>query len=276
MQSDAEITSMHSHDLHPVSVAFKKPVLPEYLLSSRLRDMHYGGNARASSGVVEYGDIEVRLGAKPIAWRLRQLKMSIGGEQAAELEVFDAFDVWLIAHAISVMARESSRPPAALGYVAEALLDGVSVIRTLPDTSLVRAAGGSLVTSALLRLNGQMESPSELTQAARSIYGLTGDAKLEVSSSAEIMGRISFACWTPLVVSTGACDKRCEWRFTRDDKPLLGTQLMFQTMLVPRGTRRLPMRLSGYALLYKPWLPCQTMVSTEPMGAEIEIAGAVN
>ncbi len=74
---------------------------------------------------------------------------------------------------------------------------------------------------------------------------LGGDLKLELSSSTNFVGKINFSVQLPIVQSIGIASNKCSWILNPDLNPLLGDQLMVQTLAVPKGTTEVTYEIKG-------------------------------
>src|SRR5262249_54819345 len=89
------------------------------------------------------------------------------------------------------------------------------------------------------------------------------DAKIRLSSELKMVGRVSFSLLSPVIQAVGLRSSRCEWVFEVEQKPLLGDQVMLQTVLVPPGTPSLRLKARGYALLKTSWISFPAPVYTD-------------
>lgn len=220
------------------------------------RDPRFGGES--DSDQIDYRRIKVSLGDRPLSWRVRHLFEKAGMVLPKGLMLYEQFDVWIIAHAVSVSDRGEfatlfASEVDAVGYEAEFDAALLSTVGLQPEPEVVRNVGGSFEASVRLGHDGSVglpHVPSEAHEVLDKVgLPLVGGAKLSFSTKTELFGRLTFGVWTPRILATGYCSSRCEWLFNRDEVPLRNSQVMFQTALVPAGIPRLKFRVRAYALI---------------------------
>jgi hypothetical protein len=186
---------------------------------------------------------------------LRNFFKASGKVLPKNLKLYRDWDVWMIAHAVSIADRGEfttllNSVVDAIGYEAEFDRALATTVGLMPEPVVVRNVGGTFEVCANLGLDGSVAAPNILEKAIGNIgLPVAGGAKLEVSSQTEFVGRLNFGVWTPNVVATGICSSKCEWLFYRADAPLRNSQVMFQTVLVPAGTDELHFKCRTYALI---------------------------
>jgi len=211
-------------------------------------DKSFGPKSAGGGAAVAASGVEVRLGNRPVARNLGRL-YELGHKQMPNgLAVFDAYELWLITHAVSAIRKGGSATVRALGY--EAVFDEreVCTIDLLPPTRFRTW----LQASAELDLGaeGNLELPDQALTLLPLETLLGGGARLRLSSAVNVIGRFSCNLLSPVVTAVGCQQSRCEWWFEPDgDKPLLGDQLMVQTVLVHPGTDVLRFKTRGHALI---------------------------
>jgi len=191
-------------------------------------------------------------------------------------EIFDEFDIWVVAHAIGVVDRGGwssvvGGSVEAVGYQASFEEALAYTVELLPEPKFVTNIGGELKVLAEIGLEGRARVPDTMREILNAPgEALGGDARMELLTDAKVVGRISFAVWTPKIQAVGLCHSRCEWVFNRTDEPLLNNQLMYQTILVPAGTKTLTMEIRGYALIRTiGWLPFPSKFQTRTLTIEV-------
>ncbi len=234
-------------------------------------DLFYSPYDQKFGEVVQQGnqivvnDMHVRLGDRPIARNLRTLYEQGHKDFPEDLVLFDKYDVWLITHSIGVIRKEGQAKVKTLGY--EALYDEAPKVYTtelLPQAKFIRKAGAIFENRVDYTVEGLAQVPdiakvvlaqvpdmAKVVLEAMNVLG--GDARFSLSSSLKMIGRISFSVMTPVVQTIGVGASLCQWQFEADEKPLLGDQLMLQTVLVPRYTEKINLKVRGYALIKTGW-----------------------
>jgi len=223
-------------------------------------DLFYSPYDQKFGEVVQQGnqivvnDMHVRLGDRPIARNLRTLYERGHEDFPEDLVLFDKYDVWLITHSIGVIRKEGRAKVKTLGY--EALYDNARKVYTtelLPQSKFIHKAGATFENRVDYTVEGLAQVPDIVKMVLEAMNVLGGDARFALSSSLKMIGRISFSVMTPVVQTIGVGSSLCQWQFEADEKPLLGDQLMLQTVLVPRYTEKINLKVRGYALIKTGW-----------------------
>lgn len=232
-------------------------------LPPSLKQKVFGGEVEATT--IDYRRLRVRMGDRPLSWKLNEVYLENHSELPAELELLDSYDVWMIAHSVSVLDRgefatfKASRVEA-IGYEASFDSSLVYNVGLLPNPEVVSNIGGHLRVAATLGVGGEVEQSLDDTPGDI----LIGDAKIKASVEAGIIGKLDFAVWTPKISTSGICSSRCEWFLNEVDEPLLNTQMLFQVAIVPAGLKKLSFKIKGYALIRSiGYIPFPTKFETE-------------
>lgn len=194
--------------------------------------------------------IRIRLGNEPIVYNLKELMELSGSKLSPELELqFKNHDVYIITHAIGVVRIQGRAKVKELQYNAEVVgLDGVRTIDLLPNTNFKKVFEVNTDLHGAFEAGGRFsaEIPDELTKAlSGKKIDLGGDLKLELSASSNFVGKINFSVQLPVVQSIGVASNKCLWILNPDMNPLLGDQLMVQTIAVPKGTTEITYKMKG-------------------------------
>jgi hypothetical protein len=214
------------------------------------RDPYFGGPE--IPGEIDYRRLKVSVGNRPLSWRLPDLFQRGGQVIPKDLKLYQRWDVWMIAHAISVADRGEfatllNSVVDAVGYEAEFKASQAVTVALQPEPANVRRVGGSLQVTVDVGLDGSTSGQAAATDGVT--LPLMAGASLGFSAGAQAFGRLTFGVWTPTIVTTGICSGRAEWLFNREDAPLRNSQVMFQTVLVPAGTKSLKFKCRAYALI---------------------------
>lgn len=200
---------------------------------------------------IERDNVEVRIGRRPFVRSLRALYESSGRQVPPGMEIYEAYQLWLLTHAVSVLKEPGRRDVRRLGYeVAFPDEPRVTVVELFPQSRFVKKLGAevesSLVFEAGVELNGQAAPPEALTELMKQVHPLSfggkAAAKAEIATKGEFVARLSFAVMTPIIEAVGVGDDYSQWVFTKDARPLVGDHIMMQVLLVPSGLRELEFR----------------------------------
>jgi hypothetical protein len=240
----------------------------------------FAGNLLVSPYDVDYGNeltdnivvksLEVRLGDRPLCRNLRRLYELTHRELPADIAVFDEYDVWSITHTISAIHRRDSYPKViGLGYEVDFQdAEKILTIEILPRSKFITLSEVKSEVKFDLGLEGHAQPPEVVREFLDEFEYLGGDASVKLSSDLKVIGRVSFSVMSPVIQAVGLGSSHCEWLFEVEDKPLLGDQIMLQTILVPRGTSVLNFKARGYALLRPNWISFSTMIYTNWLNVE--------
>lgn len=229
----------------PVTLTAENAVDSVLHLSPEQRVM--GGEADISKG-----GITLRIGYRPQARNLRLLYEKSGRQLPPDLDVYHAYDLWLLTHSVGIVDDDFARTVRQFGYKVwfpDDLNDGkrITVVKVLPETRFIEHINGKFETRADLEASGNAEVPKQMSDLLGQIVGLSADAKISLSTQANLVGRISFEVLTNAVNAVGENDMYSEWLFHRVERPLIGMQVMMQVLRTPRRMRRLSFRAQVYA-----------------------------
>ena len=194
--------------------------------------------------------VKIRLGNVPIVYNLKELMELSGTKPPPEFELqFKNKDVYTVTHAIGVVRIKGKAKVKELQYNAEAIeIDDARTIDLLPNTKFRKVFEVNSELHGAFEAGGKFsaEIPEELTKAlsGRKI-DLGGDLNLELSASSNFVGKINFSIQLPMVQAIGTSSNKCTWVLNPDANPLLGDQLMVQTIAVPKGTNEIKYRIQG-------------------------------
>jgi hypothetical protein len=203
----------------------------------------------------EIHGIKIRLGNVPITYNLKELMALTGSNPSPELELqFKNSDVYTITHAIGLIRIKGRAKVKELQYNAEMELPEARTIDLLPNTRFKKVFEVNTDLQGAFEAGGKFkaEIPEELTAAlSGKKIDLGGDLSLELSTSANFVGKINFTVQLPVVQAIGVATNKCTWVLNPDVNPLLGDQLMVQTVAVPKGTTEIICKIKGLAKVEK-------------------------
>lgn len=228
------------------------------------------GTEVSDEGKISVKNLEIRLGDRPVCRNLRRLYELAHRELPPDIAVFHEYDIWSLSHVIGAIHRKDSYPKIkGLGY--EAIFEDeeeVFTIEILPRSKFLKVAGVETETQFDLGLEGHAQIPESVKMLLEQVEYLGGDAKIKLASDVKMVGRVSFSVMTPIIQAIGQGSSHCEWLFEVDDKPLLGDQIMLQTILVPRNTASLKFKARGYALIKSSFVNFPAMFYTNWLNIE--------
>lgn len=208
------------------------------------------------TGIISIKDLEISLGDRPVCKNLRKLYELSKREIPSEIAVFDLYDIWLVTHAVGIIKRENSTAKVqSIGYQADFTnAEEVFTIDLLPRTKFVTTVDFNTRTEVALGIEGHAQVPEAVKMLLEQVEYIGGDASIKLASDNKIIGNLSFSVMTPVIQAVGMGASRCEWIFERDKEPLLGDQIMIQTILVPKGTTSITFKARGYAFVKASWI----------------------
>ncbi len=222
------------------------------------------GTDEKEDRLISVKGLKIRLGDRPIAKNLRELYKLKRESLPDDIVVYDAYDIWLLFHSIGAIRREGSAEVKVLGYETKfENEDEVYTIEMLPHSRFCKRFGASFKSVVDLGVEGNVQVPDELKEVLDAIDLIGGDVKLNLSTDLKLIGRLSFSVITPAIQAIGVGASRCEWCFQAEDKPLLGDQIMIQTVLVRPQTKTLKFKIRGYALVKTGWISFPAMYRTK-------------
>lgn len=193
--------------------------------------------------------LAVRLGNSPIVKDLKKLYEYSDKSIPADLKIlFEKKDIYLIVHMIGAVRLSGSAKVEELQYNAEIIEEGVQTIDLLPNTSFKEVASITFGFEGSLSGSGNFSAalPASLTQALlEQEITLGGDMKIQLSSNTNFVGKFTYSLKFPVIQSTGIASNFCTWILNPQNNPLLGDQLLIQTVAVPKGTQKITYKAKG-------------------------------
>lgn len=227
---------------HEVSLGPENAVDPDLLVPPSQR--RFGGPE------VEFSRIRIKIGERPIARDLRTLYQLTKRELPGNLEVFRSYRLWMVTHAVSIVDQATIRSVRQVGYQMRLPNEPcVTVVEMFPQTRFVKKVEGKWETRADLEIDGKASVPDTVTELLDHFEGLTLGGKVTIATKVGLIGRLSFAVFTPVVQAVGVGDRQSEWIFERSDEPLIGDQLMVQILLVPKHVDRVEFEARAHAVV---------------------------
>ena len=198
----------------------------------------------------EVQGVKIRLGNAPIVHNLKRLMELSNHKLPPEIEIqFENRDIYTITHAIGVARIKGHTKIRELQYNAEVIgLEGAQTIDLLPSTKFETAFRVNAGLEGAIKAGGSFTAsiPEELKKAlSGKCMSLGGDLELELSTNSQFVGKINYCIKLPVVQSIGISSNKCTWILNPDENPLLGDQLMVQTLAVPSGTSELTYHIKG-------------------------------
>jgi hypothetical protein len=231
-------------------------------------EMHFGETTEES--ILQ--DIQISLGNVLRARDIRKLYKLGHKELPTDLQVFGGNDIWLITHTVSAIKRRGTGKILSLGYEIEFKdPEEAYTIDLFPRTKFISSLDSSMENQVDVGIEGNVSLSNQAVDIGDKVESLGGSAKLKISSTLKMVGRVSFSVMSPVVTAIGIGSSRGEWLFEEHDKPLLGEQTMLQTVLVPRGTKSIPVRIRAYAHLKANWIAFPATAYTKWLDTDCKV-----
>ncbi|WP_293957374.1 MULTISPECIES: hypothetical protein [unclassified Sphingobacterium] len=203
--------------------------------------------------------VKTRIGNCPIVYNLQQLFDLAQKKLPPELEVqFQTNNIYLITHAVGVIRTKGSSQVVELQYNAEITSSLESkTIDLFPKTKVIDrfAIESGLSGTVMAAGNFSAEVPDELKNSlSGTSLTLGGELNLELSTNTKFVGKINYNIKLPIVQSSGIASNKCTWVLKPDENPLLGDQLLIQTIAVPKKVKTLNYSVKALVKIRQGWL----------------------
>ena len=95
--------------------------------------------------------------------------------------------------------------------------------------------------------------------------------KIQLSSNAGFVGKFTYSLKFPVIQSAGIASNFCNWILNPIDTPLLGDQLLIQTIAVPKGTEKITYKVKGVCKADKGLFWKQQTMETEEYNIRVDL-----
>lgn len=209
-------------------------------------------------------DSPFRLGIpEPRAIDLRTLWKQAGREPDPEIVAALGPRVpILLSHRLTAFPRAGRKPARIWGMGYETSIPGSNArtVDVAPTTELLDVVKVNQKAKVAVSLGGRLEVATGALDALNAIPGVhLDDAQLEASTKQSGSVVISFTLSVPKVISGPDKQGGANWSLYAQDRRLEGPQVLIQTLLVPAGTERLHVavtgwvREAGFLFIHKEW-----------------------
>jgi len=203
----------------------------------------------AKPAPVEFNNIHLRVGNRPIVRNLSALYLKSGRALPAELQVLMAYDLWLVMFSVGIIAAGQYDWVKQFGcHIEYEKHVRTTVLDVFPQSRFISGAEFDVGASADIDMHGELQTP-DVKVPLGEIEEAGGQAKIQLATKAKIAARISMRVLTPVITAAGLGSDYSEWIFCRDDKPLVGDQQLTQIIMVPNGTKKLKCKATLSAVI---------------------------
>jgi hypothetical protein len=219
--------------------------------------------ATSEAGVPAQPPVRLQVGNRPLVRNMARLYALNDRQLPPEYASLNG-EVYLVVHAVGLIAEARANDVRILGYQAS-FADRGSTVELFPNTAFkeflrvsakVEFGGGVLA-------DGHAELPDKVGGLVPgNVLKLGAGADLHLSTEAKVLGKLTLSLKTPVIQAVGHAASTVQWQFNKDADPLVGDQVLVQTLLVPRGQESVTFRLRGFAVLagglFRPALRLET------------------
>jgi hypothetical protein len=155
----------------------------------------------------------------------------------------------LLSHRLTAFPRPGRSPARiwGLGYETSIPGSGARTVDVAPTTELLELVKVRQKAKLGLSLGGRLEVPQAALDALSEVPGVDlNDADVEASTDQSADLVISFTLSVPKVISGPDRDGGASWSLYAQDQRIEGPQALLQTLLVPAGTERLAVSVTGW------------------------------
>jgi hypothetical protein len=147
----------------------------------------------------------------------------------------------LFSHSVTAFPVGAGRPPRVWGIRYGSSLFGVDArtVSLQPTTELLDVLDVGAEAELELGLDGELAVPRPVSAIVSEVPGVTlNDARAGATADASAKLRIRFTLSVPKVIAGADARGGARWQLYSQDRRLDGHQALLQTLLVPKGTRR--------------------------------------
>jgi len=217
------------------------------------RERNLGGTKGVDDASLKNGNIRIYYGDRPIVFNLLEWYAKLGKPIPEDIQIFDAYRVYIIFHTIGTVKTWGTQYLEQLGLRVKfdsQLGEEVTVLNVLPQPEFIKIADGKIVFNADIGLNGKAELPKVDIKGDNGLQPFGVDGKIGISSKADFALNVSYTLNTPHIMAIGRGSSRSEWVFNRHEKGLTGYDIqMGQVVMVSQFVQELSFKVQLYATL---------------------------
>ena len=190
---------------------------------------------------------DLRVGDRPILRSLKELYERTGRALPPELAVLRG-DACLVTHAVGLISQQGAGNVELIGYTARLEGSG-STVEMLPNTSFKEYFTANFKFEAGVSADGFAKLPQQVTDLGTEVVQLGAGAQLQLGTQAGVVGKLSLSVKSPKIQAVGNASSTVTWQLAKDNQPLVGDQVLVQTLVVPRGQTRFTFEIQGFAVV---------------------------
>jgi hypothetical protein len=181
----------------------------------------------------------------------------------------------LLYHGLTPFHRPGRQPLPVwgMGYEAELVGTDASTVSWQPDNRFVKLAGGKLEAAVGLSAAGAMETPPATLKFLKAVPGVTlQGAKLHATSDVQFSLAVQFDLMV-LEVQAGAVGAGgVRWNLYQNRERLDRFQPLLHTLLVPKGTKSLKVKVQTWVRSRARWLGLIKARQWSPKPVQFEVS----
>jgi hypothetical protein len=216
------------------------------------------------------GEIELRLGNRPVARSVRSLFELAEKKLPPEIAALKG-ETYLIAHAIGVAAKKGAGRVDSVQLRASFAGAGTT-IDLVPNTAFKEFVKAGLKFEAGLGADGYAKVPTVGVPDLGQLVTLGAGAELKLSAEASVVGNLSVSLATPKIQAVGRSSTIASWQIDKQDQPLVGDQVLVQTVTVPKGQESIGFTLQAIATIDPGFFALRKVpIQTKPTEVTVEL-----
>jgi hypothetical protein len=214
-------------------------------------------------------DYTLQLGDRPYVRSVRKLYELYQKQLPPEIAALRG-ETYLVTHAVGLIAKTGANRIDTVGYMAS-FEDHGSTIELFPNTRFKEYFSISAKFEAGVSADGYAKLPDQVGDLAKDIINLGAGAELQLSTEAQMVGKLALTIKSPKVQALGNASSTIIWQFNQDDKPLVGDQVMVQTIVVPKGQEKITLKMQAFAMIDPGIFRRPVKIETDTIIAEVEL-----
>ncbi len=230
-------------------------------------------------GESEVIGIKMRIGNEPIVRNLKRLLELSNAVLPPETQIlFEKSDIYTIVHGVGAIRTEGRADVDEIQYHAEVIgMDDAQTIDLIPNTRFKEVLKANVNFEGAMTASGNVSGkvpPNLLSTLTQKYISLGGDMQIQLSANANFVGKFTYSLKFPVVHSIGIASNKCSWVLNPDEDktPLLGDQLLVQTIAVPKGTTSMRMKLHGVLKVDRGLFWKHETKSTKPIEVSLNLS----
>lgn len=189
----------------------------------------------------------LRVGDQPFARSVKRLFELKKMKLPPEIAVLKG-ETYLITLAVGLSALSAANRVKIVGFTAH--FDGQgATVDLFPKSEFGEYFAVDGKFEAGVSADGYAKVPKEVGALTADVINLGANAEMRLAAEAKMVGKLSLSLKSPVIQAIGTAASTVQWQFHRDQSPLVGDQVMVQTVVVPAGQKQLTYTLGAHAVI---------------------------